>query len=189
MTTTPPDAGVDGGICDTESPPTSTCPDRAGSGWAAPFQPGFAGEFLTFLSGDCRVSGMLGAGALTAQQANDYFNQVAVWTEAFFGCPDPTQTTGPFGFGLIPVPEAGHPFTTADLQLLEDLYVAAINQGLVDSGGPISSLTADQVTQVRAQLASEAAAVGASQSSTYSWADPTTCNTTDGGPITDAGGG
>jgi hypothetical protein len=135
------------------------------------------------MGNDCRVNAIGGPPVLNATDVLDYQNQLTAWTLAFFGCPEPGADLGPFsGFGLIPKPLSGHAFTTADAQLLEDLFVASIDQALSDTGA--SMLTVDQTTQVRASLASWATALGPTVSSAYSYADPTSC-ALDGGAVND----
>lgn len=176
-----PDAGES--ICATQTPPNGTCPDRA-DGWANP-GPGIAGDFLNLLYADCRVEAMGDSPVLTADDVNNYWNQTEYFTLAFFGCPNPTQSAGPFGgFGLIPAPLLGHAFTTADVALLEQMYVESVVQALSDNGSP--PLTATQMTELQAALDTWGASVGATSSSVYSYADPATC-APDGGPVVDAG--
>ena len=186
------DAGAEPAACATQT--IAGCPDRLGNntfgqGWASPildvFDPpptisGIAADFLALLGGngltgtpgDCRIDAMAGPQTLTNQQVTDYTNQVGFWTLALFGCPDPTQSTGPSGFGLIPAPVATHAFTTADMQLLEDMYIAGINQSLTDNnminGGP-TQLTAAQEAEIRAKIATEEAAFAPTPSPIYSW--------------------
>jgi hypothetical protein len=183
--TSSPDSGADAGICATQTPASGTCPDRAGT-WANNFT-GIAGDFLNLVYADCRVEAMASIPVLTSGEVDDYANQATIWTLAFFGCPDLSQPLGPFnGFGLIPQPLIGHAFTTADVQLLEDMYVAGINQALSDNGATPPALTADQTNQVRASLESWASSVSPVTSPTYSYSDPSTC-ASDGGPIGEAG--
>ena len=183
-----PDSGADAGICATQTPGNGTCGDRA-SYWAnSGFgSTGIASDFLNLFYADCRVDAMGSTPVLTPGEVSDYSEQITVWTLAFFGCPDPSQPLGPFnGFGLIPQPLVGHAFTTADVQLLEDMYVAGINQALSDNGATPPALTDDQTTQVRASLESWASSVSPVTSPTYSYSDPSTC-ASDGGPIGEAG--
>jgi hypothetical protein len=179
-----PDGGVGPAICATETP-NGLCPQERADTWANNVV-GIAGDFLNLLYADCRIEAMGAPPVITSTEGADYLNQVTIWTLAFFGCPDPTQDLGPFnGFGLIPKSLSGHTFTTADVRLLEDMYVAGINQALTDNGSPI--LTVDQTTQVRASLVSWAASVLPTPSSTYSYSDPSTC-ASDGGAVVDAAG-
>ena len=180
-----PDSGADAGICATQSPSSGACPDR-GNSWASAAT-GIAGDFLNLVYADCRVEAMASMPVLTSGDIGNYWDQVTEWTLAFFGCPDPSQPLGPFnGFGLIPQPLIGHAFTTADVQLLEDMYVAGINQALSDNCATPPALTADQTNQVRASLESWASSVSPVTSPTYSYSDPSTC-ASDGGPIGEAG--
>src|SRR6202142_4119049 len=81
------DAGGDAGICATVT--NNSCPDRAGDGWANafPFGGGIPGDLFTLLYADCRIEAMGSNPVLTSSDQTVYLNQVAVFTEAFFGCP------------------------------------------------------------------------------------------------------
>jgi hypothetical protein len=141
-----------GAMCATQT--TQSCPDRAGT-WAGNIEM----DFLVALTSDCRLAEMADTRQMTNDQVAAYTNQVLAWTMTFFGCPLDMNDAGPSKFGLIPEARWGtHIFTTADLQALSDLYLnAGIGGALSDMGLP--ALTADQTTQITAQLTSYAAQV------------------------------
>jgi hypothetical protein len=123
---------------------TPSCPDAVGT-WVT----SIVFDFAIANSADCRF-GQWSTGLLTPDDVNNYLVALTNFTLQFFGCPFVGTLTGPLSFALIPPALASRTFTTADLQALSDLYVAAINQALSDNGSP--PFTAAQMNAVRAQL-------------------------------------
>jgi hypothetical protein len=132
--------GEDGGAA-CANVTTDSCPDRVDT-----WDELFVIEFATAL--DCRF-GKWAPPTLTASDVADYLNDLLAFTLQFFGCPIEGTTTK-LTFGLIPAPLAGDKFTTADLDALSDMYVAAVQQGLSDSGLP--ALTDAQLRDMNLKL-------------------------------------
>jgi hypothetical protein len=77
-------------------------------------------------------------------------NDLLAFTLELMGCPFQGLQAGPLTDRLVPAFFASHTFSTADLQALSDLYVAAFNQAFADAGLPPP--TAAQVSALQAQL-------------------------------------
>lgn len=134
--------GEDGGaVCAHQT--LDTCPDRVDF-WANPITI----QFVIAASGDCRFGGW--DALLTASDVATYLNDLIAFTLQFFGCPVEPGTTGPLTYGLIPVALAGQEFTTADLDVLSDEYLGAVQSALADNGSP--PLTNEQVFEITAKL-------------------------------------
>jgi hypothetical protein len=85
-----------------------------------------------------------------------------------FGCGLAGNIVGPLSFPFKLTDLASLSFTTADLAALSNEYVEAVSQALSDNGSP--PLTAAQIAQFNAQLASAASRVpGITQSSTLNF--------------------
>lgn len=135
--------GVDGGAACAHVT-TDTCPDRVDT-WDTEILFGFVGP----VSSGCQF-GQWSEGLLTPSDVATYLNDLLSFTLQFFGCPVEPGTTGPLTYGLIPAALAGDRFTTADLDVLSDTYLAAVQQMLAENGAP--PLTADQAALVAARL-------------------------------------
>jgi hypothetical protein len=79
----------------------------------------------------------------------NYLNGMLASTLQFFGCAE-QGTTSRLTYFLIPQSLAGHSFTTADLDALNDWYLAAVEQSLSDNGSP--PLTNEQVYLINRKL-------------------------------------
>jgi hypothetical protein len=177
------DWGIDTDAAGCATSTTSRCPDRANN-WVADIVPN--NYAVGGLTTDCRISAMLAG--FSAQDGIDYNNQLSTWTLALFGCPEPSDGAA-LPFGLIPPTQSGHVFSSADLKLLSDLYVQAVNDAIASPtpGTTPPSLTQSQLDQLNAQLAAQAAAVpNRFASSTYTF-DSCPDASSDGGA--DGGGG
>jgi hypothetical protein len=147
---------------------TPSCPDRVDT-----WDDLFVIDFAIAVTGDCRF-GQWGPPLLSDTDVANYLNDLLGFTLQFMGCPDEGTTT-PLTYGLIPSALAGDRFTTADLNALNDAFIAAVQQGLSDSGLP--ALTDKQVREMHLtldKLASRVPNVKHSRKFTFS-----TC--TDGG--------
>lgn len=113
-------------------------------------------DFATAVTNDCRF-GTWSTGLLSSSDVTNYLNDLLAYTLYFFGCPATGTVTGPLSDGLIPAALQGHSFTTADLAALSQLYAAAVEQALADSGLP--ALSQAQQSAITAQLAAVAARV------------------------------
>jgi hypothetical protein len=156
----PPDGGEPSG-CATQT--GTTCPDRV-SAWGNNFML----DYLTgALNTDCRISsGFLG---WSMNDLNQYQADVTDFALSLFGCPLSGLEAGPYAFSLIPQQLASHQWTSADLKLLSDLYVAAVQVAITSDQG-LPDLTTQQYADINAQLAYLASQVpGVLQSSAYSF--------------------
>jgi hypothetical protein len=108
---------------------TSDCPDRVDT-----WDNLFVIDFAIAITNDCRF-GQWGPGLLTDTDVVNWLNDLLAFTLKFMGCPAEGVTTQ-LAYALIPSALAGDRFTTADLNALSDTYVAAVQQGLSDSGLP-----------------------------------------------------
>ena len=134
----------DAGQCVDATPPS--CPIDRFNTWSQYFLGYFA---MGNINTDCRINGMFAT--LTTQDQIDFGNYLIAWNLAFLGCPDVTVTPPPLTYGLLPTPLASHTFTTADLRLISQYYIASYDAGLADAGLP--ALTQTQKDQMDAQLA------------------------------------
>jgi hypothetical protein len=133
----------------------NNCPDRVSDGrWGGDFTNAFI--FVGNITTDCRIMDIF-----TGADFGEYLNQILNFNVAFFGCPDPSYSTAPLAFSLIPSNQINHIFTTADLRLLSDYYV----QGLIDGRDTHGTFTSGELTQIRAQLDGLAAGVAGTQTS------------------------
>jgi hypothetical protein len=177
---------ADGGepsSCATET--NGNCPAR-GTGWDVPIVQAFGGG-PAFT--DCRVNSLFtesdgGGGLLSSDAFNDYTsNQLEAYVFDFLGCPVTGGDAGTDGgtippFGVIPAALAGDVFTTADISLLSSDWLQAIEAAVAGAGGSVSTLTAAQISAIKAELACEASMEsGIVKSSKYNYS---TCS--DGGP-------
>jgi hypothetical protein len=134
--------GDDGGpAC--ASVTTPNCPDRVDT-----WDDLFVIDFAIAITGDCRF-GQWGPPLLTDTDVANYLNDLLGFTLQFMGCPVEGTTT-PLTYGLIPSALAGDRFTTADLNALSNAYVAAVQQGLSDSGLP--ALSDQQIRDMHLKL-------------------------------------
>jgi hypothetical protein len=148
------DIATDAGGCATTT--NNTCGDRGGT-WGTALAEAFAG----LVSGDCRISRLLEG--LDGTTGPEYLIQLATFNLAFYGCPDPTLTTG---FDLIPATQSGHVFTTADMRVMSELYVQSLVGTLEDAALP--PVASQELVDIDAQIARQAAAVpGTVTSSNY----------------------
>ncbi|MDP9036923.1 MAG: hypothetical protein M3O50_19160 [Myxococcota bacterium] len=165
----------DAAACEISSPPE--CPDRPAN-WAG----AIAMNFAVALSSDCRISQMASPTSLTASQSDDYANGLLTFTLDFFGCPQPGNDAGGVTFGLVPAPLWSQVFTTSDLQILSELYSAAVVQALSDQAAP--PLTTPQTDAINARLQAMAASVPGTVTSsalTYDTCAPDAGSGGDGG--------
>jgi hypothetical protein len=121
---------------------TPACPDRLDT-WD--FE--IVIDYAVAVTSDCRFGNL---GLTTSDQVASYLNDLLAFTLELFGCPAQGLQSGPLTDRLIPSVLASHTFTTADLQGLSDVYVAAFSQAFADFGLPAP--TAAQVSALRAQL-------------------------------------
>lgn len=140
--------------------------DRNGS-WAGTV----SSNFGALLGGECNAGGLLGSPA--SMCGPDYGNRVAAWAQQFVGCPFPGDA-GALSYGLIPPCQSAHTFTTADLALLNEMFLLALQVAATgtDLTGVAASaagqpLTRDELNAVTARLQSLASAQVAVSSSRY----------------------
>jgi hypothetical protein len=134
--------GEDGGAS-CEHVTTDSCPDRVDT-WDSLI----VFDFAIAVTSDCRF-GQWAPPLLSDTDVVDYLNDLSAFTLQFFGCPA-QGTTDKLTFDLIPSALDSHHFTTADLKVLSDTYVAAVAQALSDSGLP--PLTDPQARQMSDKL-------------------------------------
>jgi hypothetical protein len=162
-----------------------------------------AQDFGANLYNDCRTQNLAVAISNDVDTGTDYQNAVNVWVTQLFGC-SIALDAGALTYGLLPPePEqAGQIWTKADLAALNEIFVLSVEQTLDGSGsaqqnglpapntltgGAPFTLTAQQLSDLKSNLALLAAGVSGVNSSTthYSFAvDPdagATCEVPDGG--------
>jgi hypothetical protein len=162
-----PDGG-EPAICATETTgacgvPGSSREDTWGTAVVDAFGGGVAGT-------DCNIDALFNTtesgGLLTDDEQNNYPNQLTAFALSFLGCPIVTSS-GDGGaeagapplppFGLIPIGITSLTYTTADLNLLSAYWSQAIQNAVVTNfeinGGPVSSLTGEQIIAINAALA------------------------------------
>jgi hypothetical protein len=166
-----PDAAAEVAMCATQSP--VACPDRADN-WANDI---VVNQFVSIFGSDCRLTNF--AGAIT--NPTGYVNTLIGWTEAFLGCPDPSQfDSGSIGYALIPAELSGHVFTQADLNALSQDWLLAIEASSSQDAPVPLNLNATQIAQLQALLAQLQATVGGTIASTTIYSYGSSC--VDAGP-------
>jgi hypothetical protein len=165
---------------------TGACPDRPDT-WGNDIVAGFAeGPVFT----DCNIDVLVNTnpaepgqptGLLTADQQNDYENQLVAFALSFLGCPQVVVSGGDGGteggtsfvplpaFGLIPAPLTGLTYTTADLELLATDWSQGIQAAVASNPtGSVYSLTGEQITEINDALACQIAIMpGVAKSDRY----------------------